>query len=61
MKNHTPTMQTKAEYELVEAIRDILNGLYALRDSAQANGMKAEVEQRLINIGVKAINQAEKA
>lgn len=46
MTQHTATLQTRNEYELTEAIRNILNGLYALRDSAQDNGMKAEVEQR---------------
>ena len=51
---HTATPET-----LVEAIRNMLNSVYALRDHAQAEGMKAEVEQKIINIGIKALTQAE--
>lgn len=45
--------------ELVETIRDLLNGLYALRDHAQSEGCEGQVEQKLIDLGIKAIAKAE--
>lgn len=46
--------------DLVESIRNILNGLYALRDHARdENGPEAGVvEQRLIDLGIEALKKA---
>jgi hypothetical protein len=47
---------------LMNALRDVLNGLYALRDHAQLeHGPEfGLVEQKLINLGIEALREVEK-
>ena len=49
----------KNKEALIESVRNVLNGLYALRDVAIETGHEAIVEQRLIDIGKNTIKQAE--